>query len=216
MNAEKNADRGSSLRFIESMECFGATRLPDGPQSSYEIKLDGYRLEAVKVGKETTLYSRRGNVLNDKFPYIAAALAKLPAATILDGEVVAIDDQNRSDFNLLQNFRSAEAKIHYYVFDIPVCKRKSLPATPLQKRREILSELLTVNDHVSLSMVDYGHADRLFSFAKKHGLEGVAPSIGTVSMGRANGAACGESIGLIKDKNLWLAGTRRARRVLMP
>ncbi len=74
---------------IESMECLPVTTLPDGPQWTYEIKLDGFRLEAVKNGGKTTLYSRRGNVLNKKFQYIADGLKKLPDATILDGEIVA-------------------------------------------------------------------------------------------------------------------------------
>jgi ATP-dependent DNA ligase len=68
----------------------------------------------VKKKGETTLFSRRGNISNRKFPYVASALKGLPDDTILDGEVVALDNQGRSDFNLLQNFRSAESKIHYY------------------------------------------------------------------------------------------------------
>jgi bifunctional non-homologous end joining protein LigD len=56
------------------------------------------------------------------FPYVAEALGPLPDSTILDGEVVALDSQGRSDFGLLQNFRSAESKIHYYVFDILALK----------------------------------------------------------------------------------------------
>jgi ATP-dependent DNA ligase len=44
---------------------------------TYEIKLDGYRPEAVKNAGKTTLYSRGRNVLTEKYPYIAEALAKL-------------------------------------------------------------------------------------------------------------------------------------------
>jgi len=98
-----------------------------------------YRLEAVKQSGETTLYSRRGNILNQKFQYIADALKKLPDSTILDGEVVALDAHHRSDFNLLQNFRSAETKIHYYAFDILMLKGKLLTQLPLDERRAILA-----------------------------------------------------------------------------
>jgi bifunctional non-homologous end joining protein LigD len=83
------------------MECLPVPTLPEGKEWSYEIKLDGFRLEAVKKKGETTLYSRRGNILNRKFPCIATALQDLPNNTILDGEVVALDGQGRSDFNLL-------------------------------------------------------------------------------------------------------------------
>jgi ATP-dependent DNA ligase len=120
--AVKRRATTKKLHFIESMECLPVAKLPEGPEWSYEIKLDGYRLEAIKEAKETRLYSRRGNLLTGKFPYLAAALSKLPNGTILDGEVVALDAQRRSDFNLLQNFRSTETHIHYYAFDILVLR----------------------------------------------------------------------------------------------
>src|SRR6266404_3606903 len=103
----------AKLHFIESMECLPVSKLPEGPEWTYEIKLDGYRLEAVKnAGLHVTLYSRRRNGLNEKFHYIATALDDLPDSTVLDGELVAIDSKGRTDFNLLQNFRSAETQIH--------------------------------------------------------------------------------------------------------
>ena len=88
--------------FIESMECLPVTKIPEGPEWTYEIKLDGYRLEAVRAGGETTLYSRRQNVLNRKFHYIAKALDYLPAGTVLDGELVALAPDGKPNFNLLQ------------------------------------------------------------------------------------------------------------------
>ena len=52
------------------------------------------------------LYSRRQNVLNHKFHYIAKALDYLPADNVLDGELVALGPDGNTNFNLLQNFRS--------------------------------------------------------------------------------------------------------------
>ena len=72
------------------MECLPVTNIPEGPEWTYEIKLDGYRLEVVCRGGETTLYSRRQNVLNKKFHYIVTALQGLPDGTVLDGELVAL------------------------------------------------------------------------------------------------------------------------------
>jgi bifunctional non-homologous end joining protein LigD len=156
------------------MECLPVTVLPEGKQWSFEIKLDGFRLEAVKKKNgETVLYSRRGNILNRKFPYIAAALKNLPDDTILDGEVVALDQEGRSDFNLLQNFRSAESKIHYYVFDILVSEGKDVSKQPLAERRRILAKTLTPNDHISSSPAEAGSSKKILNFAKQHGLEGV-------------------------------------------
>jgi DNA ligase D-like protein (predicted ligase) len=158
--------------FIEPMECLPATKLPEGPEWTYEIKLDGYRLEAVKNGGRTTLYSRRRNVLNRQFAYIAEALEDLPDATILDGEIVAMDSAGNSDFNLLQNFRSAELKIHYFAFDVLMHKGKRLTARPLRERRAILTKVLPRNDHVSLSVVGHS-ATQMLKFVREHGLEGI-------------------------------------------
>jgi bifunctional non-homologous end joining protein LigD len=66
----------------------------------------------VKNRGKVVLYSRRRNVLNDKFSYIADALDDLPDATVIDGKLVALDPTGRSSFTLLQNFRSAESHIH--------------------------------------------------------------------------------------------------------
>jgi bifunctional non-homologous end joining protein LigD len=176
--------------FIETMDCLPVKKLPDGPDWTYEIKLDGFRLEAVKTRGDVTLYSRRKNPLNRKFPYIAAALADLPDATVIDGEVVALDESGRSDFNLLQNFRSAEASIHYYVFDILVLRGKLLTELPLIERRRILTRTLQPNDHVSLSAVDNRSAATMLKFVRQHGLEGVIAkrSDGVYEPGRRTGA----------------------------
>jgi ATP-dependent DNA ligase len=87
----------------------GVHKPPEGPDWTYEIKLDGYRLEAVKSKGKILVYSRRRNVLNEKFSYIAESLENLPDETVLDGEIVAVDEEGRSNFNLPQNFRSSRA-----------------------------------------------------------------------------------------------------------
>lgn len=160
-------------QFIDSMECLPVAKLPEGSEWSYEIKLDGYRLEAVKAGRKVTIYSRRKNVLNERFPTIAAALAGLPASTVVDGEVCAMGASGITDFNLLQNFRSAEAQIHYFAFDILVHKGKSLLKVPLDERRAILAEVLPTNDCLSLSVVDHRPVGHMLKFVKAQGLEGI-------------------------------------------
>jgi len=101
----------------------------------------------VKSQGIVTLCSRRRNILSRKFGYIAEALDDLPNATVLDGQLVALDAEGRSDFNLLQNFKSAELKIHYYAFDVPVHKGKSLISRSLTERRALLAKILPRNDH---------------------------------------------------------------------
>jgi len=51
--------------------------VPEGPDWSYELKLDGYRLEAVRDNGRSKLFSRRGHDLTKQFPWIAGALDHL-------------------------------------------------------------------------------------------------------------------------------------------
>src|SRR4029077_854933 len=101
--------------FVEPMECLSVARLPEGSQWLWEIKLDGYRALAVKSGSAVTLFSRRGKTLNRQFPHIVERLADLPDGTVVDGELVAIDDSGHPDFHLLQNFRERYVKCRFYV-----------------------------------------------------------------------------------------------------
>jgi DNA ligase D-like protein (predicted ligase) len=158
--------------FIETMDCLPVSKLPEGPKWTYEIKLDGYRLEGVRSAGRTTLYSRRQNVLNQKFPHIAAALKALPDDTVIDGEVVAVGADGKPDFNLLQNFRSAESRIHYYAFDILIHEGRRLTELPLSERRAILSSVIEPGEHVALSQVSDRSAAEMLKFIESHGLEG--------------------------------------------
>jgi ATP-dependent DNA ligase len=88
------------------MDCLPVPKLPEGSQWLWEIKLDRYRAVAVKSGGAVTLYSRNGKILNKRFPYIVEPLHGLPEGTVVDGEIVALDDDGRPIFNLLQNFTS--------------------------------------------------------------------------------------------------------------
>jgi DNA ligase D-like protein (predicted ligase) len=159
--------------FIETMDCLPVAKLPDGPQWTYEIKLDGYRLEAVRASRATTLYSRRENVLNQRFPYIATALKELPNDTVIDGELVALAPDGRPDFHRLQNFRSAESRIIYYAFDILMHEGRPLTELPLLERRAILINAVEPGEHVALSQVSDRPAAEMLQFVKDHGLEGV-------------------------------------------
>ena len=104
-----------------------ANRLPAIPGWTYEIKLDGFRVEAVRFKDQVTLYSRQEKVLTPQFPQIAKELLEcLPPDTVLDGELVALDDDGCPRFNLLQNSRSGSAHLFYFVFDVLVHKGKDV------------------------------------------------------------------------------------------
>jgi len=128
--------------FIEPMDCAPVPKLLDGPGWVYEIKLDGYRAVAVKTDGNVSLFSRRGKSFNQQYPYLVEALAELPEGTVVDGEVVALDDSGRPNFNLLQSFRKEAAHIHYFIFDLLICDDRDLTKLPLTKRRELMKSLL--------------------------------------------------------------------------
>jgi DNA ligase D-like protein (predicted ligase) len=160
--------------FVEPMECLSVSKLPEGSQWVWEIKLDGYRALAVKSGSGTTLFSRRRKSLNRQFPYIVKALADLPAGTVADGELVAIDDSGRPNFNLLQNFKAEASRIHYYIFDLLCCTDHDLTGLPLNERRALLKSLVVVRDE-RIRIADYVEAapTDLLSAVREQGLEGI-------------------------------------------
>src|SRR6201981_721924 len=132
--------------FVEPMECLAVSKLPEGPNFVWEVKLDGYRALAVKSGTGVTLFSRRRKSLNRQFPYIVEALADLPAGTVVDGEVIAIDESGRPDFNLLQNFRAEASRIRYYIFDLLCWENRDLTRVPMVERRALLKSVVVIRD----------------------------------------------------------------------
>jgi DNA ligase D-like protein (predicted ligase) len=153
--------------FMEPMECLAVADLPDGAQWLYEIKWDGYRAEAINEDGKLVLLSRRRKSFNRQFPLIVEALSDLPENTVIDGEVVALDANGRPDFNLLQNFRSAAAHMHYFVFDLLVYEGRDLTRLRLVERREILRSVLKfasprirIADYVEASPADLLRAVR--------------------------------------------------------
>jgi bifunctional non-homologous end joining protein LigD len=105
------------LRFIEPMYALAVQTVPEGKEWLYEVKFDGYRCLAGRDKNGVMLWSRRGNLFTSQFPHIARACERLPADTLLDGEIVAVDKSGRISFNLLQHHRSKASAIRFYAFD---------------------------------------------------------------------------------------------------
>src|SRR5436309_9834244 len=106
-------------QFIDPMLLLRKDKLPEGANWLYEIKLDGYRALAIKTGGKVQLRSRNDNDFNLRYPAIVQVLTLLPDETVIDGEVVALDETGRPSFNTLQNYGS-KASVFYYVFDVLV------------------------------------------------------------------------------------------------
>jgi DNA ligase D-like protein (predicted ligase) len=161
-------------KFIEPMDCLPVSKLPEGPQWVYEIKLDGYRAVGVKTSGKVTLYSRNHKSFNKRFPLIVEGLADLPDETVIDGEIVALDLAGRPDFNSLQNFRDAASRIVYYVFDVLVYQNRDLTRLPLKERRELMFSALKLrSNRVFASEFFEVSAEIMLQSAREQGLEGI-------------------------------------------
>lgn len=163
------------LDFIQPMLARLVEQLPSGPDWLYEIKLDGYRALVLKKRGVTTLFSRRGNNLNLKFPPIARAFSFLPDDTIIDGELVVLDDQGKPSFSALQNSRFTPEGLYFYVFDLIAFQKKDVRRLPLVERRRLLEDhaLKGMRDPVRLSEIMNASPRALIAAARKAGLEGV-------------------------------------------
>lgn len=65
------------------MECLPVTTLPQGPQWVYELKLDGYRAQAIFDARGLRLLSRNGNDLSKKYPRVVEVyVARVPAGFV--------------------------------------------------------------------------------------------------------------------------------------
>jgi len=154
------------------MECALVSDLPEGSDWSYEVKLDGYRAIGVRTS-ETILYSRNHKNFNKRFPQIAEALDDLPADTVIDGEVVALDESGRPDFHGLQHFTAEASRIRYFVFDLLVLNGRHLTSLPLIERRKLLagikirSSCICISEQFNISAAD------MVSAVRQQGLEGV-------------------------------------------
>jgi bifunctional non-homologous end joining protein LigD len=156
------------------MECSRVSQLPTGDQWLYEIKLDGHRTIVVKANKRVALFSRRRNSLNAKFPDIAKALDHLPDGTVIDGELVALDEDGRPNFSRMQNYRRYAASIHFFAFDIVCLQNRDLSRLPLSERKKLLESVLDISQpHVRISEFVETSADKLLAAIKKHRLEGI-------------------------------------------
>src|SRR5215472_14505339 len=150
------------------MECERVSQLRQVSGWVYEIKLDGYRAIAVKAGNQVKLFSRRRKSFNGQYPYIVEALADLPNGTVVDGEVVALNDSGKPQFNLLQNYRSAAARIHYFIFDLLVYQGCDVMGLSLEERRKMLHSLKFSSPRIHL--VEYQETSAFEMLAAVKGL----------------------------------------------
>lgn len=164
-------------RFIEPMKAKLVDEPPKHGDWIYELKFDGFRAIAVKIDKKVSLISRNEKNLDARFPEILNAMENLPVREcVIDGEIVALDEEGRSSFQLLQalEIEGRKSPLRFYVFDLLQLDGKSLLQLPLEQRKQLLGKLCeAVGDPIRYSGEIGGDAKSLLAEVKRRGLEGL-------------------------------------------
>lgn len=164
-------------RFIDLMKPKLVEAPPAGGEWIYELKFDGFRTLAIKAGAKVKLISRNENDLTQRFDEIAEAVAPLPCKEcVIDGEVVALDKEGRSSFQLLQarEMEGRESPLVYYVFDLLQLDGKNLTGLPLTTRKAILRQLCDgAREPIRYSGELGDDPAVLIREVQRHGLEGI-------------------------------------------
>lgn len=150
---------------------------PAGKKWIYEIKFDGYRLIIFKKNNKVKIMTRNQHDWTNKFPILVKAIKKISSKNfILDGEVVVLDKQQRSNFQLLQNaITKNKTGFIYYIFDLIYFDHYNLTHLPLLTRKKILSQILSKQKSKNLRYSDHivGSGKKIFQESCKLGLEGI-------------------------------------------
>ncbi len=157
----------------------------DGSEWLFEIKWDGYRAIAFIENGKSRLVSRNQNELTARFPELKDLPKFVHAKTaILDGEVVALDDEGRASFSLMQQrtgFRAggrrsaanADVPVLYYAFDLLYLDGYDWRKLPLEERKKKLASILITGDALRYSDHYEKQGKALFEMARAKGLEGI-------------------------------------------
>jgi DNA ligase D-like protein (predicted ligase) len=165
----------ATASFIEPMLLQRTEKLPEGSEWLIELKLDGYRAQAIKSGGKVQLRSRNGNTFNTRYAGLVKALSSMPDETVIDGEVVALDEEGRPSFDTLQNYGTAGVPLHFFIFDLLMLHGRKVIAEPLVKRRELIEKhvLPTLADPIRYSPILEASLPDLIRSVKAQGLEGL-------------------------------------------
>jgi bifunctional non-homologous end joining protein LigD len=170
---------------IHPMLATAAAKPFDDPNWLFEIKWDGYRAVAFIDEGSLRLVSRTQNDLTKQFPELHDLPKFVKAkSAILDGEIVALDDQGRPSFSLMQQrtgFRPGKHRLPgregvpvvYYAFDLLYLDGMDLRRVDLKQRKQQLQSVIENSPVVHFSDHYPEKGIALFEAAQQRGLEGI-------------------------------------------
>lgn len=164
--------------FQEPMKALLVERLPEAGNWLYEVKFDGIRALMIKNGSSVELTSRNDKDLTAKYSSISKVLKELPVSQVmLDGEVVALDPEGRSSFQLLQSYEMAggsKPPLVYYVFDLLNLEGRDVSSLPLEQRKALAESAISgLSPLVRFSPALKAASTTLIAEMKARGLEGL-------------------------------------------
>ena len=178
------AKKAPMPREVQPMLATLGDSLPEGAEWLYEVKWDGVRALALLDHGKVRLLSRTGNAMEAQYPEFRG-LGDLLAAksAVLDGEIVAFDEQGRPSFARLQPRIMANPKnvphlartqpVNLFVFDLLYLDGYDLREAPLAERRRALAAILKPSPLLRLSDHFTGNGHELMEAARQNDLEGI-------------------------------------------
>jgi len=157
----------------------------DGDQWLFELKYDGVRALAIRDGEKTRLFARSGAEITARYPEVVLAFNTLPYERFaIDGEIVALDEKGRPNFQLLQRRMHVQDKhqvarlsfsipVHHFLFDILTFDEFDLRTLPLEPRKELLAHLIHGDGPLRYCEHVLTHGLAFYNEVANAGLEGI-------------------------------------------
>jgi bifunctional non-homologous end joining protein LigD len=165
--------------------------LGDKPFSSpnwvYEIKWDGVRAIAQIEDGKTTLWARSGRDVTSEYPEFKDMAARFRVRNaIIDGEIVTLDADGRSNFHTLQHRLGVQnpsrqmmqsVPLDYFAFDVMYADGYDLRRVPLVDRKDFLQQILAGNERIHFSEHIAEQGEAMYEAVRSKGLEGIVAKL---------------------------------------
>ena len=173
-----NAEKGPMPSSLEPMKAQLVDAAFDNDRWLFEVKWDGIRLVSFIDNGKVSLQTRAGRIVDDEYPQLQAVSRLVNAKqAVLDGEIVALDEEGRPSFQLLQNRGKEPHPMQYVVFDIVYLDGQRLFRVPLEDRKRLLRDIVHDSGLLKYSEHVLGDGKAFFKAAQQKRLEGIVAKL---------------------------------------